>query len=102
MFIGIDGLVWRTITTANVPVLKWLMDNSWTSTNALAEIPTWSSNGWSALLKGTGVAKHKASDNSFSNADFKNYPSFFHVIKSGQPNARTGTFVTWTPINVKS
>jgi hypothetical protein len=101
LFIGIDGLVWRTITTANAPVLKGLMDNSWTSTNALAEIPTWSSNGWSALLTGTGVAKHKASDNSFSNAGFKNYPSFFHVIKSGLPNARTGTFVTWAPINDK-
>ncbi|KIO76594.1 hypothetical protein TH53_14225 [Pedobacter lusitanus] len=101
LFIGIDGLVWRTITTVNAPVLKGLMDNSWTSTNALAEIPTWSSNGWSALLTGTGVAKHKASDNSFSNADFKNYPSFFHVIKAGLPDARTGSFVTWAPINDK-
>ncbi|QNK64059.1 alkaline phosphatase family protein [Pedobacter sp. PAMC26386] len=101
LFIGIDGLVWRTITTTNAPVLKALMDNSWTSTNALAEIPTWSSNGWSALLTGTGVAKHKATDNSFSNADFKNYPSFFHEVKAGLPNARTGSFVTWAPINDK-
>lgn len=101
LFIGIDGLVWRTLTAANAPTLKALMDSSWTSTNALAEIPTWSANGWAALLTGTGVAKHKANENSFGNADFATYPSFFHAIKAGLPNARTGAIVTWAPINDK-
>lgn len=101
LFIGIDGLVWKTLTTADAPILKALMDSSWTSTNALAEIPTWSANGWAALLTGTGVAKHRANENSFTNADFGTYPSFFHVIKSALPTARTGSIVTWAPINDK-
>lgn len=101
LFIGIDGLVWKTLTAANAPTLKALMDSSWTSTNALAEIPTWSANGWAALLTGTGVAKHKANENSFANADFGTYPSFFHIIKTALPTARTGSIVTWAPINGK-
>src|SRR4051812_25528359 len=66
LFIGIDGCVWKAITATNAPNLKTLMDQSYTSTNALAQVPTWSSNGWSALFTGVGVAKHKAYDNSFS------------------------------------
>ena len=99
LFIGIDGCVWKGITTTNAPNLRKLMDESWTSTNALAEIPTWSSNGWSALLTGVGVAKHKAADNSFSNADFTNYPSFFRVIKTENPTLRTTSIATWSSIN---
>lgn len=101
LFIGIDGLVWKTLNAANAPTLKALMDSSWTSTNALAEIPTWSANGWAALLTGTGVAKHKANENSFANADFGTYPSFFHALKTALPTARTGSIVTWGPINDK-
>ncbi|WP_231465458.1 alkaline phosphatase family protein [Pedobacter sp. Leaf132] len=99
LFIGIDGLVWRTISAASAPNLKTLMDQSLTYTNALAEVPTWSSNGWSALFTGVGVSKHKASDNSFSGADFVNYPSFFRSVKTALPNARTVSIATWASIN---
>ncbi|RZK78651.1 MAG: hypothetical protein EOO92_10750, partial [Pedobacter sp.] len=99
LFIGIDGLVWRTITQTNAPNLKQLMDASVTYTNALAEVPTWSSNGWSALFTGVGVSKHKASDNSFSGADFINYPSFFRQVKAANAQARTVSIATWSSIN---
>jgi hypothetical protein len=99
LFIGIDGCVWKAITASNAPNLKTLMDQSYTSTNALAEVPTWSSNGWSALFTGVGVAKHKASDNSFSGSDFINYPSFFRPIKTNLPALRTASIVTWASIN---
>jgi len=99
LFIGIDGCVWKAITATNAPNLKTLMDQSYTSTNALAEIPTWSSNGWSALFTGVGVAKHKASDNSFSGSDFVNYPSFFRQVKTSLPALRTASVVTWSSIN---
>lgn len=99
LFIGIDGCVWKAITATNAPNLKTLMDQSYTSTNALAEVPTWSSNGWSALFTGVGVAKHKASDNSFSGSDFVNYPSFFRQIKTSLPTLRTASIVTWSSIN---
>jgi len=99
LFIGIDGCVWKAITATNAPNLKTLMDQSYTSTNALAQVPTWSSNGWSALFTGVGVAKHKASDNSFSGSDFVNYPSFFRQIKTNLPALRTASIVTWSSIN---
>jgi len=99
LFIGIDGCVWKAITASNAPNLKTLMDQSYTSTNALAQVPTWSSNGWSALFTGVGVAKHKASDNSFSGSDFVNYPSFFRQIKTSLPALRTASIVTWSSIN---
>ncbi|WP_426327048.1 alkaline phosphatase family protein [Pedobacter sp. R-06] len=99
LFIGIDGCVWKAITATNAPNLKTLMDQSYTSTNALAQVPTWSSNGWSALFTGVGVAKHKASDNSFSGSDFVNYPSFFRQIKTSLPTLRTASIVTWSSIN---
>ncbi|QIL40375.1 hypothetical protein G7074_14555 [Pedobacter sp. HDW13] len=99
LFIGIDGCVWKALTATNAPNLKNLMDQSYTSTNALAQVPTWSSNGWSALFTGVGVAKHKASDNSFSGADFVNYPSFFRQIKTSLPALRTASIVTWSSIN---
>jgi hypothetical protein len=99
LFIGIDGCVWKAITATNAPNLKTLMDLSYTSTNALAEVPTWSSNGWSALFTGVGVAKHKASDNSFAGSDFVNYPSFFRQIKTNLPALRTASIVTWASIN---
>ncbi|GAA4208093.1 hypothetical protein GCM10022289_31530 [Pedobacter jeongneungensis] len=99
LFIGIDGCVWKAITASNAPNLKTLMDQSYNSTNALAQVPTWSSNGWSALFTGVGVAKHKASDNSFSGSDFVNYPSFFRQIKTSLPALRTASIVTWSSIN---
>lgn len=99
LFIGIDGCVWKAITATNAPNLKTLMDQSYTSANALAQVPTWSANGWSALFTGVGVAKHKASDNSFSGSDFVNYPSFFREIKTSLPSLRTVSVVTWSSIN---
>jgi len=99
LFIGIDGCVWKALTATNAPNLKTLMDQSYTSTNALAQVPTWSSNGWSALFTGVGVAKHKASENSFTGSDFVNYPSFFRQIKTSLPALRTASIVTWSSIN---
>lgn len=101
LFIGIDGLVWKALTPVNAPALSALMTESWVSTNALAELPTWSANGWSALFTGVSVAKHKAKTNSFQNADFVNYPSFFRYIKHKFPNARTVSAVSWLPIHDK-
>lgn len=99
LFVGIDGLVWKTLTPLNAPSLSSLMETSWVSTNALAELPTWSANGWSALFTGVSVAKHKAKTNSFPGADFINYPSFFKRIKRSLPEARTVSAVSWKPIH---
>ena len=99
LFIGIDGFVWKTISATNTPNLHELMKNSYVSTNALAEVPTISGNGWAALLTGVGLAKHQSPDNSFSNTNFGNYPTFFHEIKKQHPELKTASVVVWNPIN---
>lgn len=101
LFIGIDGLVWKTLTKENAPTLASLMKKSWVSTNAVAETPTWSANGWAALFTGVSVKKHKARNNSFNGSDFANYPSFFREIKKQQPDARTVSIASWEPIHDK-
>lgn len=99
LFIGIDGLVWKTLTKENAPTLASLMKKSWVSTNSIAETPTWSANGWSALFTGVSVKKHKAQNNSFSGSDFVNYPTFFRDIKKQRPDARTVSIASWEPIH---
>jgi len=99
LFIGIDGCIWRAITATNAPTLKTLMNQSYSNTTIMAQTPTWSSNGWAALFTGVGVAKHKATSNSFSGSDFVNYPSFFRQIKTNLPALRTVSVVNWAPIH---
>lgn len=99
LIIGLDGTLWSALTQQNAPNVKALMDSSWVSTNAQAEPPTWSAGGWSGILTGTTILKHKANDNSFSGNDIANNPSFFREIKTTFPNLRTGAIVAWSPIN---
>lgn len=99
LFIGIDGCLWKTFSQSNTPNIQSLINTGYFSSNALAETPTWSATGWSGLLTGTSVTKHKAYDNSFSGADFVNNPTFFRQVKAAMPTVRTGTICTWASIN---
>lgn len=102
LFIGIDGLRWIAITqTDAAPVLKALMGESLTYTNALAETPTWSSNGWAGLLTGTSTAKHGYYINEFEvdETNLATYVSFFQHVKHEYPDVRTASFVSWGHIN---
>lgn len=98
LIIGLDGTLWTALTQENAPNIKALMDASWVSTNAQAEPPTWSAGGWSGILTGTSIFKHKANDNSFTGNDIANNPSFFREIKTNASNLRTGAIVAWSPI----
>jgi hypothetical protein len=98
LIIGLDGTLWTALTQENAPNVKALMDSSWVSTNAQAEPPTWSAGGWSGILTGTSILKHKATENSFTGNDIANNPSFFREIKTTFPNLRTGAIVAWSPI----
>ncbi|MCD7973753.1 MAG: alkaline phosphatase family protein [Candidatus Azobacteroides sp.] len=103
LFIGIDGLIWQAINETDAPFLKELMDNSWTNTLVLTEVPTYSSNGWSALLTGVRKEKHGYYINNepWENTNLKTYPSFFQHLKNSYPYIRTASFVSWQTINEK-
>ncbi len=104
LFIGIDGCRWEAIAkTDSAPYLKDLMSKSWTCTNALAETPTWSSNGWAALLTGVNKEKHGWVLNEYGpDKGMVTYVSFFQHLKAEHPDMHTASFSSWPDINNKA
>ncbi len=99
LFIGIDGCLAAAINSENMPNLHTLLQESWAATNALAEVPTWSATGWSGLMTGVSVAKHKVVGNDFAGNNLATYPSMFKYIKVQHPGWYTASIVQWGPIN---
>lgn len=99
LVIGIDGCRGDALMGANTPNVKSLLSNAVYSTDALTESPTWSGNGWSTMLTGVTHLKHKSPDNSFSNPNFTDYPSFLKRLETFNPALKTMTIVHWAPIN---
>jgi predicted AlkP superfamily pyrophosphatase or phosphodiesterase len=79
-----------------------------TNTSILADRPTQSDTvsgpGWASIVTGVWSDKHGVQDNSleyrteFEPANFDQFPHFFRRIKDADPQARTGSFVSWKPI----
>jgi len=99
LIIGIDGTVWAGLTPTIAPTISKMITESYYASNSRVENRTVSANGWSALLTGVGVAKHKATANTFTGTNFTDYPSIFKYIKDKYPTLRTSSITSWTPIN---
>ena len=99
LFIGIDGCRWDAIQAATTPAIDSLVANSVYSGDGLCAYKTWSGNGWSSMLTGTWHTKHGVTDNSFSGANYSNYPDFLTRIETFNPALKTVSFVNWAPIN---
>ncbi len=99
LILGIDGCLAAGINPTDMPNLHALLQESWAATNVLAEVPTWSATGWSGILTGTSVAKHKVVGNDFSGNRLSTYPTLFKYIKNEHPGWYTASIVQWGPIN---
>jgi hypothetical protein len=102
LIIGIDGTLNAGLTQTWAPNIYALMNDghSYVSTDAQTDIPTISGNGWSGIMTGVGISKHRQPNNSFqTNDDYANYPAFFHEIKAKYPTLRTVSIASWLPIN---
>lgn len=99
LIIGIDGCMPAGITAANTPNLDALMANGTYSLKARNTGTTISGPSWSAMLTGVWEEKHGVTDNSFSGANYAEYPHFFKMIKEADPEYRTVSVSQWHPIN---
>ena len=102
LIIGIDGTLNAGLTQTWAPNIYALMNDghSYVSTDAQTDIPTISGNGWSGIMTGVGITKHKQPNNSFqTNDDYANYPSFYREIIAKYPTLRTVSIASWLPIN---
>lgn len=101
LFIGIDGCRADVMMSSNIPNIQNLINQSIYSLDGLSASPTWSGNGWSTMLTGVWHTKHNVQDNNFTSPNYVNYPDFLTRAESYNPNLRTISLGTWTPINDK-
>ncbi len=101
LIIGVDGCLNAAITPALMPNLHQLAQESWYSSNALAQVPTWSCTGWASILTGTGPAKHNYLINEWpeSKTNLTTYPALFKYLKELKPGWRTSSVVAWSVLH---
>lgn len=61
--------------------------------------PTVSGPGWSSLLTGVWMDKHRVKDNRFFGARFQSYGHFMRHIKEQKPSSWCASFADWQPIH---
>lgn len=99
LFIGIDGCRADVLMGANTPAIDELLTHAVYSTDGLCAYKTWSGNGWSSMLTGVWHTKHGVTDNTFSGANFTNYPDFISRMETYNSALKTISCVHWGPIN---
>lgn len=104
---GIDGVRSDGLKAASTPYIDALIAGGAVTYTAFAggikdtpsQQATSSGPGWSSILTGVWVDKHKVVDNSFNGANYAQYPHFFKRIKEVVPDAFLSSIVHWNPIN---
>lgn len=105
LVIGMDGCRPDALAAAKTPHLDALIEDGAFSnhTQILGERyrknDTVSGPGWSSFLTGVWADKHGVQDNSFEGKNYEAFPHFFKHVKAKWPDARTGSFVNWEPID---
>ena len=105
LVIGIDGCRPDAIAAAKTPNLDALIKaGAYSDTTKILgdryrKNDTVSGPGWSSFLTGVWADKHGVQDNQFEGRNYGLYPHFFKRIKQQFPDARTGSFVNWEPID---
>jgi predicted AlkP superfamily pyrophosphatase or phosphodiesterase len=113
LFIGIDGCRADALVAAMerglAPQMKALSEEA----NGLLTLkfyaggdkgtpthqPTVSGPGWTSLLTGVWIDKHRVKDNRFFGARFQTYSHFMRRIKEAAPGSFCASFADWPPIH---
>jgi predicted AlkP superfamily pyrophosphatase or phosphodiesterase len=106
LIIGIDGCRVDALQMASAPRLAELISRGTVSWNAVAggrmqtltHQQTVSGPGWSSILCGVWIDKHKVVDNKFTNHNLANYPHFFRRLKQAKPESVVASFSSWIPL----
>lgn len=113
LFIGIDGCRADALAAAMerglAPQMKALSESptgllsrsfyAGGEKDSATHQPTVSGPGWSSLLTGVWMNKHKVKDNRFLGARFQTWPHFMRRIKEVKPSAWCASFADWPPIH---
>ncbi len=94
----VDG--WRpdVITVADTPTIDGLWARSAYSLEARVEDTTISGSGQSTFVTGVHRDKHGVDDNSFSGANYEEYPYWFRLLDEAAPELQTAAYHTWRPM----
>jgi type I phosphodiesterase/nucleotide pyrophosphatase len=116
LVIGIDGMGFGEygFSTANTPIMDSLIDGTWIdgyhgaySDQAFAggildtptEQATSSGPSWSTIHTAVWVDQHNVPNNSFSNPDYSNNPSYLETLEENVAGLHSASIVNWSPID---
>ncbi len=99
LIIGIDGVRGDAALAAQTPNLDALAANGIISYDAQTLPITYSGPGWSTILTGVWMDKHKVTSNAFIPNDLDDYPHFFQHVKNLDASISTASIVHWSPVN---
>lgn len=99
LFIGLDGTMSEALQLANTPTIDSLMANGISSYNSWHLGVTVSGPSWSNMLTGVWEAKHQVTNNSYSGADYANWPYMSNRMKEVRPEIKAVQILTWNPMD---
>ena len=97
LFIGIDGVRSDALQQANTPNIDALTANGIYTYDSWHLGVTSSGPSWSSMLTGVWEAKHLITNNSYSGANFGEYPYLSNRIKEDNPDSASAEIYTWNP-----
>lgn len=99
MFIGIDGVRSDALQQAFTPNLDALFANGVSTYDSWNLGITVSGPAWSSMLTGVWEFKHGITNNSYTGANFMQYPYFPNYIKQVDPDIKCVQIITWNPMD---
>lgn len=97
LFIGIDGVRSDALQIANTPNIDSLTDSGIYSYDSWHLGVTSSGPSWSSMLTGVWEAKHLVTNNSYSGANFGEYPYLSNRLKEWNSDLKCVQVFTWNP-----
>lgn len=99
LFIGIDGVRSDALKQGNTPNIDTLMAHGLYTFDSWHCGQTSSGASWSTMMTGVWEAKHRVTNNSYTNPNYANYPYFPKRAKECLPNLKAVQIITWDPMN---
>ena len=97
LFIGIDGVRSDALQQANTPNMDALMANGIFTFDSWHLGVTSSGPSWSSMLTGVWEAKHRVTNNSYSGANYGEFPYIPTRMKEVKPDLKCVQIITWNP-----
>ena len=97
LFIGIDGVRSDALQQANTPNIDALTANGIYTYDSWHLGVTSSGPSWSSMITGVWEAKHLVTNNSYSGANFGEYPYLSNRLKEANPDLKCVQIYTWNP-----